>query len=160
GLVAIWFIRRTAWIRFISHAICEATLVAAKSGPGNILVTMTAIHRRAFLASAAAFAASPALGQVPSSGEVDVAIIGAGGAGLAAARRVAAAGRRYALIEASDHMGGRCITDPRSFGSPFDAGAHWIRQAAINPVVKAAEKANLDIYPVPPGLKIRIGARH
>ncbi len=121
---------------------------------------MTAINRRAFLASAAALVASPALGQVRSSSDVDVVIVGAGAAGIAAARRVAAAGRRFALIEAGDRIGGRCVTDTRSFGAPFDTGAHWIRQADINPVVKAAAKANLDVYPAPPGQKIRIGARH
>lgn len=121
---------------------------------------MTSISRRAFLASAAALAAAPALGQVRSSGEVDVAIIGAGAAGIAAARRVAAAGRRFALIEAGPRIGGRCITDTRSFGAPFDRGAHWIRQSDLNPVVKAAAKGGLDVYPVPPGQKIRIGARH
>ena len=89
-----------------------------------------------------------------------MAIIGAGAAGIAAARRVAAAGRRFALIEAGNRIGGRCVTDTRSFGAPFDTGAHWIRQADINPVVKAAAKADLDVYPVPPGQKIRIGARH
>lgn len=120
---------------------------------------MTAISRRAFLASTAAFAAAPALGQVRASGEVDVVIIGAGAAGIAAARRVAAAGRRFALLEAGPRIGGRCVTDTRSFGSPFDRGAHWIRQPDINPVVKAA-KGGLDVYPVPPGQKIRIGARH
>jgi monoamine oxidase len=124
------------------------------------LDTMTVINRRAFLASAAALAASPALGQVASSGEVDVAIVGAGAAGIAAARRVAAAGRRFALIEAGNRIGGRCVTDTRSFGAPFDAGAHWIRQADVNPVIKAAAKANLDVYPAPPGQRIRIGARH
>jgi monoamine oxidase len=121
---------------------------------------MTAINRRAFLASAAALAAAPALGQVPSSGEVDVAIIGAGAAGIAAARRVAAAGRRFALIEAGNRIGGRCVTDNRSFGAPFDRGAHWIRQAEMNPVVRAATKAGLDVYPVPTGQRIRIGARY
>jgi len=121
---------------------------------------MTAINRRTFLASAAAFAATPALGQGRSSGDVDVAIIGAGAAGLAAARRVAAAGRRYVLIEAGNRIGGRCVTDARSFGAPFDLGAHWIRQADNNPVVKAAGKAGLDVYPVPPGQKIRIGVRN
>jgi monoamine oxidase len=121
---------------------------------------MTAINRRTFLASAAAFAATPALGQGRSSGDVDVAIIGAGAAGLAAARRVAAAGRRYALVEAGNRIGGRCVTDTRTFGAPFDPGAHWIRQADNNPVVKAAAKAGLDVYPVPPGQKIRIGVRN
>jgi monoamine oxidase len=121
---------------------------------------MTLINRRTFLASAAAFATAPALGQVPSSGQVDVAIIGAGAAGIAAARRVAAAGRRFALIEAANRIGGRCITDTRSFGAPFDRGAHWIRQVEMNPVVRAAAKAGLDVYPVPAGQRIRIGARH
>jgi len=121
---------------------------------------MTLINRRTFLASAAALAAAPALGQVRSSGDVDVAIIGAGAAGIAAARRVAAAGRRFALLEAGSQIGGRCVTDTRSFGAPFDRGAHWIRQADINPVVKAAAKAGLDVYPVPAGQRIRIGVRH
>jgi monoamine oxidase len=121
---------------------------------------MMAINRRTFLASAAALAAAPALGQVPSSGDVDVAIIGAGAAGIAAARRVAAAGRRFALIEAGNRIGGRCVTDTRSFGAPFDRGAHWIRQAEMNPVVRAAAKAGLDVYPVPTGQRIRIGARY
>jgi monoamine oxidase len=121
---------------------------------------MTAITRRSLLASAAALAAAPALGQVPASGQVDVVIIGAGAAGIAAARRVAAAGRRFALIEASDRIGGRCITDVRSFGAPFDRGAHWIRTPDVNPVVKAAAKAGLEIYPAPQGQKIRIGRRH
>src|SRR3954447_4754847 len=121
---------------------------------------MTAINRRTFLASAAALAAAPALGQVPSSGDVDVAIIGAGAAGIAAARRVAAAGRRFALIEAGNRIGGRCGTDTRSFGAPFDRGAHWIRQAEINPVLRATAKTGLEVYPVPAGQRIHIGARH
>ncbi len=121
---------------------------------------MTAINRRTFLASAAALAASPAWGQVMGSGEVDVAIIGAGAAGIAAARRVAAAGKRYALIEAGPRVGGRSVTDTKSFSAPFDTGAHWIRQFDINPVVKAAAKANLDVYPEPSGQRIRVGARH
>ena len=55
-----------------------------------------------------------ALGAVAASGETDVAIIGAGAAGIAAARKVAAAGRRFALIEASDRVGGRCFTESRT----------------------------------------------
>ncbi len=121
---------------------------------------MTAISRRSFLASAAALAAAPALGQVPASGQVDVAIIGAGAAGIAAARRVAAVGRRFALIEASSRVGGRCITDTRSFGAPFDRGAHWIRMPDINPVAKAAAKAGFEVYPAPREQKVRIGRRN
>src|SRR6476620_5218263 len=148
----------------LSHALLAMRFAGSRRlrqcAAGNTLDTMTAINRRTFLASAAALAASPALGQVPASGDVDVAIIGAGAAGIAAARRVAAAGRRFALIEASNHIGGRCVTDTKSFGAPFDRGAHWIRQAEMNPVMRAASKSGLDVYAVPAGQKIRIGARH
>ncbi len=121
---------------------------------------MTSFSRRSFLASAAALAAAPALGAVPASGEVDVAIIGAGAAGIAAARRVAAAGQRFALIEAGERIGGRCFTDLRTFGVPYDPGAHWIHQPDLNPIVKLAAKSGLDIYPAPLDQKIRIGRRN
>ena len=39
---------------------------------------------------------------------------------------LAAAGKRFALLEASDRVGGRCVTDDRMFGVPFDRGAHWL----------------------------------
>jgi monoamine oxidase len=118
------------------------------------------LGRRSFIAGAAALAAAPALGAVASSGDTDVAIIGAGAAGIAAARKVAAAGRRFALIEASDHVGGRCVTDTRTFGVPFDRGAHWVHLPDINPVARLAARAGVEIYPAPPGQKLRIGKRN
>ena len=77
----------------------------------------------------------------PSSGPFDVVIVGAGAAGIAAARRIAAAGRRYVVIEATDHIGGRCVTDTKSFGVPFDRGAHWIYLPDSNPVTKLTPRA-------------------
>jgi monoamine oxidase len=121
---------------------------------------MSSLNRRNFLAGAAALASAPALGAVSGSGETDVAIIGAGAAGIAAARRVAAAGKRFALIEASDKVGGRCITESGTFGVPFDRGAHWIRMPDINPVAKLAQRTGLEIYPAPPGQKLRTGKRY
>lgn len=120
------------------------------------------IDRRTFLkASAAATFATPALhGAMAQSGEVDVVIVGAGAAGIAAARRVAEAGRRFALIEASDHVGGRCITDTKTFGVPFDRGAHWLHMPDINPVVQQVAKVGIDVYGAPPGQKIRVGRRY
>lgn len=118
------------------------------------------LNRRNFIAGSAALAAAPALGAVSASGETDVAIIGAGAAGIAAARKVASAGRRFALIEASDHVGGRCVTDNRIFGVPFDRGAHWVHMPDINPVAKLAARTGLDLYPAPPGQKLRIGRRN
>ncbi len=118
------------------------------------------VDRRSFIAGSAALVSAPALGAVAASGDTDVAIIGAGAAGIAAARKVAASGRRFALIEASDHAGGRCITDNRLFGVPFDRGAHWLHMPDINPVAKLAARTGLDIYPAPPGQKLRIARRN
>jgi monoamine oxidase len=118
------------------------------------------LNRRIFLGGAAALASTPALGAVSASGETDVAIIGAGAAGIAAARKVAAAGRRFVLIEANDHIGGRCVTDNRIFGVPFDRGAHWVRMPDINPVAKLVARTGLDLYPAPPGQKLRAGKRY
>src|SRR5256885_749905 len=118
------------------------------------------VNRRNFIAASMALASAPALGAVSASGETDVAIIGAGAAGVAAARKVAAAGRRFALIEASDRIGGRCVTDTRIFGVPFDRGAHWVHMPDINPVAKLSARTGLDLYPAPPGQKLRIGKRN
>jgi len=118
------------------------------------------VGRRSFIAGAAALATAPALGAVSASGDTDVAIIGAGAAGIAAARKVAAAGRRFALIEASDHVGGRCVTDTRTFGVPFDRGAHWVHFPDMNPVARLGTRAGAEIYPAPPGQKLRIGKRN
>jgi monoamine oxidase len=137
---------------------CSTLFHQAMSCDGNNLETM--FSRRNFIAGAAALASVPALGAVSSSGETDVAIIGAGAAGIAAARKVAAAGRRFALIEASDHVGGRCVTDTRTFGVPFDRGAHWVHLPDLNPVARLAARTGLEIYPAPPGQKLRIGKRN
>ena len=121
---------------------------------------MPSLSRRSLLAASVAFAARPALAAIaPSDGPLDAIIIGAGAAGIAAARRLAAAGRRYLVIEATDHVGGRCITDTTSFGVPFDRGAHWIYLPDSNPLIKAAPGRS-DIYPASLSQKIRIGRRY
>lgn len=107
----------------------------------------------------AAVTAAPALGAVPKSGEVDVVIVGAGAAGIAAARQLAAAGRRIALIEASDRVGGRCITDTKTFGVPFDRGAHWIHIPETNPLLRLA-RDGFQIDQAARGLRLRIGRRN
>ena len=95
-----------------------------------------------------------------TAGEFDVIIVGAGAAGIAAARKVRAAGRRFVLLEASDRIGGRCITDTGRFGVPFDRGAHLIHAPDINPVLKLAARTGLEVYPAPSGQRMRIGRRN
>jgi monoamine oxidase len=121
------------------------------------------LSRRWFLAAAAASAASsvasrPAAAALPA--DVDVAIVGAGAAGIAAARKIAAAGRRFVILEAGERIGGRCFTDTRSFGLPFDRGARWLHMPDTNPAARLAPSVGLDIYPAPPGQKLRIGRRN
>ena len=118
------------------------------------------LSRRSFLAASAALATRRAFGAASANGEFEVAIIGAGAAGIAAARRIAAAGRRYILLEATDHIGGRCITDTKGFGVPYDHGAHWIYLPDSNPVSKLAPNQGLDIYPAPQSQKVRVGRRY
>jgi monoamine oxidase len=120
---------------------------------------MSRLSRRALLVGSASLAAAPALGAPLLSGYTDVVVLGAGAAGIAAARRILAAGRRCVILEASDRIGGRCFTDTRTFGVPYDRGAHWIHMPDINPVAKLAAGAKLDVYPAPAGQKLRIGRR-
>ena len=119
------------------------------------------ISRRSFLAASAAFAARPAVAATPqpAAAAVDVIVVGAGAAGIAAARRIAAAGRRYVLVEASDHIGGRCVTDTKTFGVAYDRGAHWIYAPDLNPLTKLTPRRGIEVYPAPPSQKIRIGRR-
>lgn len=59
--------------------------------------------------------------------EYDVLVIGAGAAGLIAAWEIAAAGKSVAVIEASQHIGGRILTilDP-AFDGPVALGAEFV----------------------------------
>jgi len=117
------------------------------------------VNRRAFLAGSAAVAAAPVLAAPAVQPDFDVLIVGAGAAGIAAARRVAAAGRRFVVLEASERWGGRCFTDMRTFRIPYERGARWIYMPDLNPLAKLALKAGLDIYPMPAGQRLRIGLR-
>lgn len=122
---------------------------------------MSGLNRRSFLAAAAALALRPAAAAAPlGAPALDVVIVGAGAAGIAAARRIAAAGKRFALVEASDHIGGRCITDTRIFGVPYDRGAHWLYTPDRNPLTRLSARRGLDLYTAPPGQKVRIGRRY
>ena len=58
----------------------------------------------------------------------DVVVIGAGVAGLTAARKLQESGKRVAVLEARERLGGRVNTDQTTFSRPFDLGAHWFHQ--------------------------------
>jgi len=57
----------------------------------------------------------------------DVVLIGAGAAGIAAARVLIAAGKSVIVIEAADRIGGRAFTESATFGQPYDHGCSWLQ---------------------------------
>ncbi len=122
------------------------------------------ITRRDLLSGAAVLAATPALARraraAPLPREADIVVIGAGAAGIAAARRIMAANRKVIVVEASSQVGGRCTTDVSTFDVPFDRGARWIHNPEINPMIRLARAAGLEVMPAPSGQKIRIGRRN
>lgn len=115
--------------------------------------------RRQFLTGAAALTAAPALGQVPASGEVEIAVLGAGAAGIAAARRIAAAGRSYALLEASSRIGGRVATATGIFGIPHDRGAHRISASGRNPLIALGRLEGLSFKEATQRRRLYVGPR-
>ena len=142
-------------------AFARGTPFGQSAASRNHPETMARLNRRSFLAAAAALAARPAFGAAtPLAASVDVVIVGAGAAGIAAARRVAGAGRKFVLLEASNQIGGRCITDTSTFGVPYDRGAHWIHTPDLNPVTKLTPRRGIEVYPAPAGQKVRIGRRY
>jgi monoamine oxidase len=120
--------------------------------------------RRDFLSASSGFVAGTAvMGNAcgaPLPRDADIVVIGAGAAGIAAARRVMVANRKVLLVEASNQIGGRCLTDLSTFDVPFERGARWIHNPDTNPLIRLARTAGLDIQPAPLGRKIRIGRRY
>jgi monoamine oxidase len=72
----------------------------------------------------------------------DIAVIGAGAAGLAAGLSLQRSGKSFIVLEARDRIGGRAFTDT-SLGLPFDCGAHWLHAAARNPFTRIADRLGL-----------------
>ncbi|MDB5619804.1 FAD-dependent oxidoreductase [Tardiphaga sp.] len=122
------------------------------------------ISRRDLLSASAALTLAPLFGArawaAPLPREADIVVIGAGAAGIAAARRVMAANRKVIVLEASGQIGGRCATDATTFEAPFDRGARWLHSPDTNVLLKLARPAGIDVAPSPPAQRLRIGRRN
>ena len=74
-----------------------------------------------------------------TNNETEVAIIGGGAAGIAAGRRLRAAGIDCLVIEARARLGGRAWTMTDASGYALDLGCGWLHSADRNPWTKIAE---------------------
>lgn len=80
----------------------------------------------------------PGIHQAPrTTRQVDVVVVGAGAAGIAAGRRLMQEGASIAMVEARNRAGGRAWTSTLD-GAPVDLGAHWIHAIRTNPIVPLA----------------------
>ena len=77
--------------------------------------------------------------------EVDVAIIGAGAAGLGAAHALKKSSLSLIVLEARDRVGGRAHTIEAAPGIAFDLGCGWLHSADKNAFVPIAERLRFEI---------------
>jgi monoamine oxidase len=76
--------------------------------------------------------------------EPDIVIVGAGAAGIGAARRLAASGLTLLVLEALPRAGGRAWTR-QAAGVPLDLGCGWLHSADRNPWTRIAEEAGFAV---------------
>jgi monoamine oxidase len=79
------------------------------------------------------------------SGDCDLLVVGAGAAGIAAAREARSLGLSVRVLEARGRVGGRALTG-HALGAPMDFGATWLHAAQSNPLVPLAEAAGLSLF--------------
>lgn len=96
----------------------------------------TMITRRSAMALLAASA-----GHARAAGGKTVVVIGAGLAGLSAARRLLTEGHKVIVLDARNRVGGRIWTSRLWPDLPMDLGASWIHGVEGNPLTALADEA-------------------
>jgi monoamine oxidase len=78
--------------------------------------------------------------------EADVAIVGAGLAGLTAARELQAKGVEPVVLEARDRVGGRTLNEPLGDGQVVEVGGQWIGPTQDR-IAALAREVGVDTFP-------------
>jgi monoamine oxidase len=81
---------------------------------------------------------------------VDIAIVGAGAAGLGAAARLAGASASFVVVEARERIGGRAHTVSPRPDLPLDLGCAWLHSADRNVLAPVIEAFGFTIDRTPP----------
>ena len=92
--------------------------------------------------------------------DFEIIIIGAGAAGVAAAKRLAVAEVKSIMLEARDRLGGRAWTVPTAVGKPVDLGCEWLHSADINPWSDVAAELGFALDKTPPDWASRVAIHH
>jgi monoamine oxidase len=82
--------------------------------------------------------------------DVEVVVIGAGAAGVAATKRLTDASVRCLLVEARSRLGGRAWTVHDGNGHALDLGCGWLHSADRNPWTGVAQQQGFAIDETPP----------
>ncbi|MTI09692.1 flavin monoamine oxidase family protein [Curvivirga aplysinae] len=120
---------------------------------------MQKFSRRNILKGGTALMAAPLILGTSIAQDVDVVIVGAGAAGISAAKELQKQGLTFVVLEAANRIGGRVHTDTSIFGVPFDMGAHWLHFREENPFADYGEANGFTIYEAPDEDVLRIGTR-
>jgi len=91
---------------------------------------------------------------------VDVAIVGAGAAGIAAASTLSGRSLDVVVLEARDRIGGRAWTIYPQNDLPLDAGCGWLHSADENVLARLIEERGVAIDRTPPHWTRQSGNRH
>lgn len=105
-----------------------------------LMTRVRAVSRRDFVRLTGAVAAASFLPGCSWGRGERVVVVGAGMAGLSAAKSLLEAGYRVTVLEARERLGGRIYTDD-SLGAPIDLGAAWILGSTKNPITELASAA-------------------
>ncbi|MGB0119755.1 MAG: flavin monoamine oxidase family protein [Solirubrobacterales bacterium] len=84
--------------------------------------------------------------RVVDSIETDVVVVGAGLAGLSAARKLAAAGTRVVVLEARDRVGGRTLNEPIGDDKVVELGGQWVGPGQDR-ILKLIAELGLETFP-------------